>query len=113
MNRRAFISALGGAVVCPMTTRAQQRSRIRRVGVLSGNRATDPELESRRAALEGVLQEQGWVIGRDIEIQYRWGGGDTELTRAYAKELVAMQPDVIFAGTNTSMAALHRNAVCR
>jgi putative ABC transport system substrate-binding protein len=86
---------------------------FRRVGVLSGNRATDPELESRRAALEGVHQEQGWVIGRDIEIQYRWGGGDTELTRAYAKELVAMQPDVIFAGTNTSMAALHRNAVCR
>ena len=59
-------------------------------------------------AFEKPLQELGWSLGRDIEIHYRWGAGDTELTRAYAKELI--QPDLILANTNTAMAALHREA---
>jgi putative ABC transport system substrate-binding protein len=75
-----------------------------------GIAASDPVAEERIAAFEKPLRELGWVFGRDIEIRYRWGVGDTDLTRAYAKELIEMRPDVILAHTNTGMAALHREA---
>jgi hypothetical protein len=73
-----------------------------------GTAANDPVVKGRIASIEKPLQELGWVFGRDIEIHYRWGGGDPDLTRAYAKELIGMQPDVFLAHTNTAMAALHR-----
>jgi putative tryptophan/tyrosine transport system substrate-binding protein len=57
--------------------------------------------------LEKVLKERGWILGRDIQIEYRITGGDTEVTRRAARELLALKPDVLFATTNTSMAALH------
>jgi hypothetical protein len=67
------------------------------------------EVKARIAlAFEKPLQELGWSLSRDIEIHYRWGAGDTELTRPYAKELI--QPDLILANTNTAMAALHHEA---
>ena len=75
---------------------------------LMGIAANDPGARGRIASIEKPLQDLGWVFGRNIEVHYRWGAGDTDLTRAYAKELLEMQPDVIFAHTNTGMAALHR-----
>ena len=110
IRRREFISLLGGAAAAwPLAARAQQAVvQLRRIGALMGTAANDPGVKGRIASIEKPLQELGWVFGRDIEIHYRWGGGDTDLTRAYAKELIAMQPDVIIAHTNTAMAALHR-----
>jgi putative ABC transport system substrate-binding protein len=109
MRRREFITLLGGAAAArPLAVRAQQPNRIRQIGVLMGIAANDPVAKTRIAAFEKDLQELGWVFGRDIEIQYRWGAGDTDLTQAYAQELIGMQPDVILAHTNTGMAALHR-----
>jgi hypothetical protein len=64
-------------------------------------------LGQRGVSIERTLK-LGWFIGQNIELHYRWGAGDTELTRAYAKELIELQPSVIFAHTNTGMAALHR-----
>ena len=115
MKRREFITLLGGAALpsaCwPLAARAQQPNRIRRLGALMGSAANDAEVKARMAvAFEKPLQELGWSLGRDIEIHYRWGAGDTDLTRAYAKELIGIQPDLILANTNTAMAALHREA---
>jgi putative ABC transport system substrate-binding protein len=109
VKRREFITLLGGAVAAwPLAARAQQPERMRRVGVLMGIAANDPGASGRIASIERPLQDLGWVLGRNLEVHYRWGAGDTDLTRAYAKELIEMQPDGIFAHTNTGMAALHR-----
>jgi putative tryptophan/tyrosine transport system substrate-binding protein len=108
MKRREFITLIGGAAVWPIGAQAQQPTQIRRVGALMGIAANDPGAKGRIASIETPLQELGWVFGRNLEIHYRWGAGDTDLTRAYAKELLELQPDVIFVHTNTGMAALHR-----
>jgi ABC-type uncharacterized transport system substrate-binding protein len=110
MKRREFITLLGGATAWPLAVRAQQRRDIRRIGALMGTAANDPVAKGRIASIEKPLRELGWVFGRDIEIHYRWSGGDTDLSRTYAKELIGMQPDLILAHTNTAMAALHREA---
>jgi putative ABC transport system substrate-binding protein len=77
---------------------ASAQDRVRRVGAL----ITEPA-----SWLEALLKEKGWVVGQNLQIEYRITGGDTDLTRRYARELVALRPDVLFALTNTSMAALH------
>jgi putative ABC transport system substrate-binding protein len=110
MKRRQFITLLGGAAAWPLVAQAQQPNRIRRIGVLVGSAANDPAATSLTAAFEKALQELGWLLGRDIEIRYWWSAGDTDLTRAHAKELVQTRPDIILAVTNTAMAALHREA---
>ena len=80
--------------------RASAQDRVRRVGVLS--------LDTRaRNVLETILKEKGWIVGRNLQIEYRITGGDTNLSRTYARELIALQPDVLFVVTNTSMAALN------
>jgi hypothetical protein len=109
MKRREFMTLLGGAAAAwPVSARAQQPRGIRRIGALMGTAPNDPVVNRRMASIEKPLQELGWVLGRDIEIHYRWGGGDTDLTQSYAKELIGMRPDVILAHTNTAMASLHR-----
>jgi putative tryptophan/tyrosine transport system substrate-binding protein len=110
MRRREFVSLLGGAAAWPLAASAQQTTQIRRVGVLMGIAENDPGAPGRIVSIERPLRELGWVLGRNIELLYRWGAGDTDLTRAYAKELIEVQPDVILAHTNTGMAALHREA---
>jgi len=72
---------------------------VRRVGALF--------VLSRANILETILKEKGWIIGRNLQIEYRLTHGDTDLSRAYARELIALQPDVLFAISNTSMAALY------
>jgi ABC-type uncharacterized transport system substrate-binding protein len=97
MRRRKFISLLGGAAAWPLAARAQQRERMRRVGVLMNLTPDDAEGQARLAAFLQGLQEAGWAVGRNVRIDLRWGGGDAESFRKQAAELVALSPDVVFA----------------
>ena len=97
MKRRTFIAGLGSAAAWPLVARAQQTDRVRRIGVLQTYARDDPNALARLAAFEQGLQELGWIVGRDIQIDYRFGGTDPDLYRQYAAELVALAPDVILA----------------
>ncbi|HYC17224.1 MAG TPA: ABC transporter substrate-binding protein [Pseudolabrys sp.] len=97
MRRRQFIALLGGAATWPVVVRAQQNERVRRVGVLLPSGADDPEYEARMKAFTERLVQLGWVEGRNVQIEKRWGKGNTEQTRKFAAELVALAPDVILA----------------
>ena len=98
MKRREFIALIGGAAVSwPLAGRAQQRERMRRIGVLMNLAANDAEGQARLAALLQGLQEAGWAVGRNVRIDLRWGGGDPESFRKQAAELVALAPDIVFA----------------
>ena len=107
MKRRAFITLLGGtAVAWPLTARAQQLDRVRRVGVLVNLGADDAEGRARHVAFRQGLQQLGWTDGLNVRIDQRWGAGDAERARKYAAELVALGPDVILAEGSPSVAAL-------
>ena len=105
MKRRAFIAALGGAAAWPVVARGQQVERLRRIVVLMGI-ANDAEARARSEALHEGLQELGWTIGRNIQIDYRFADGDAEQIRAYAKEAVASRPDLILAQSNPVLIAV-------
>jgi putative tryptophan/tyrosine transport system substrate-binding protein len=108
MQRREFITLLGGAAVTwPLATEAQQPERMRRVGVLMGM-ADDPEAQARVTALKQGLQELGWTDGRNIQIETRFGAADAGRIRAHAAELVALAPDVIVGQTTPVIQALRR-----
>ena len=107
MRRRDFITLLGGATFAlPLAARAQQPDRMRRIGVLMGLAADDPEGQARLAAFLQGLQESGWTVGRNVRIDYRWGGGDADHFRKQAAELVALAPDVILATGSPVVEAL-------
>ena len=77
MRRRDFIAVIAGsAAAWPLAARAQQGERMRRIGVLPGQAATDSVSQARNAAFLQGLQELGWMIGRNVEIEYRWAPGD-------------------------------------
>jgi putative tryptophan/tyrosine transport system substrate-binding protein len=97
LKRREFITLLAGAAAWPLAARAQQRERMRRVGVLMNLTPDDAEGQARLAAFLQGLQEAGWAVGRNVRIDLRWGGGDAESFRKQAAELVALSPDVVFA----------------
>lgn len=105
-SRRSFIMLLGGAAAAwPMAGRAQQ---ARRVGVLMGLDDGDPEGQSYAKTFAEGLQELGWTAGRNLEIDYRWGGSDRERIRQYASELIGLRPDVILAQTSLVMPILRQ-----
>jgi putative ABC transport system substrate-binding protein len=107
MRRRDFVNLLGGAAVAwPLTARAQQSVRPRRIGVLTNLSSDDPDAQARIGAFLQGLQEFGWAVGRNVRIDYRWGGGDAERTRKHAAELVALAPDVILTSGGTAVAPL-------
>src|SRR5215467_953683 len=93
LRRREFMTLLGGAAAWPLAARAQQADRVRRIGVLMSTAASDPEGQARIAAFLHELQQLGWTEGRNVRIDARWGGGDTDDVRKYAAELVAIAPD--------------------
>ena len=101
MRRREVIALIGGAaaplVSWPLSARAQQAERIRRIGVLMSTRAGDPEGETRLAAFLQGLQEFGWAVGRNVRIELRWTAGNADDIRKYAAELVGLTPDVMLA----------------
>ena len=107
MKRREFIGLLGGAAaVRPLAARAKQPGRMRRIGVLLNITADDPESQGRLAAFAQGLQSLGWVIGQNVRIDYRWGGGSVDAMRKHAEELVALAPDVILAQSTSAVAPL-------
>jgi len=93
--RRKFVAALSGAVAWPLAARAQQAERVRRIGVLIGIAADDPDAQTRYAAFLQGLQQLGWIDGRNLRIDTRWAAGNAADTRKYAAELVAIAPEVI------------------
>jgi putative tryptophan/tyrosine transport system substrate-binding protein len=108
MQRREFISLLGGAAAWPLCARAQQPDRMRRIVVLQGLAADDPEAQTYVRALQQGLQEAGWIVGHNVRIDYRWSAGDDARLRRNAAELVALNPDVIVAGYGPTSPILHR-----
>ena len=108
MRRREFITLLGGSAVWPSAARAQQSRRMRRVGALMPFAANDPQAQERNAALLQGLQQLGWTVGQNIQIDYRWSGGTEDATQKYAAELVSLAPDVIFASGSAAAGPLRR-----
>jgi putative ABC transport system substrate-binding protein len=98
MKRRGFITLLGGAAAAwPLTVRAQEPERMRRIGVLLSLAADDPQGQARLKAFVQGLQQLGWTDGRNVRIDTRWSAGDADRGRRYAAELSALAPDVILA----------------
>jgi putative ABC transport system substrate-binding protein len=98
VKRRHFIAGLGSAAAWPLVARAQRAGRKRRIGVLMNLAADDPQSLIRIAAFHQGLQELGWTIGRNVQIEYRWNpGGVADRYRKYAEELVALAPDALLA----------------
>jgi putative ABC transport system substrate-binding protein len=109
MRRREFITVLSGAVAAwPLAARAQQGERMRRIGVLTVVAESDPEAKTWFTALEQRLHQLGWGQGRNVRIDYRWGGGGEQRLQTYAAELVAAAPDVLFCAGTPSLMALSR-----
>jgi putative tryptophan/tyrosine transport system substrate-binding protein len=106
VRRREFITLLGGAAAgWPLAARAQQPDR-RRIGILSNKRSDDSEGQDEVAAFIAVLDARGWRLGRNLQIDYRWGAGNGELYRSYAVELVKQAPDLLLASGGTVTGAL-------
>jgi putative tryptophan/tyrosine transport system substrate-binding protein len=106
-TRREFITLLGGAASWPLAARAQQQERMRRIGVLMGYAESGSSGQALIAALRDGLQKLGWTEGRNTRIDIRWATpSDTESIQQFAKELVALQPDLIISSTTPITAAL-------
>jgi len=108
MKRREFITLLGGAAAWPLAARAQQPQRMRRIGVLMNLASDDAEGQARLAAFHQGLQQLGWTVGRNVQIDYRWGAGNADYIRKFAAELVALAPDVILSTGSPGVAALQQ-----
>jgi putative ABC transport system substrate-binding protein len=108
VTRRQLITLLGGAAAWPFAARAQQPERMRRIGVLVGLTASDPEAHSRVTAFENGLRELRWIKGRNIWIEYRWAGDG--MLRDHVTELLALAPDVIVANSTPVTAALREQS---
>jgi putative ABC transport system substrate-binding protein len=110
IERRAVITFLGGAAAWPLAARAQQQpDRIRRIGVVMGLAEDDPEAKARLAGFRQGLEKRGWSEGRNVSIDTRFApDSSTDRPQVLARELIALQPDVIFAQTTPIVAALRR-----
>jgi putative ABC transport system substrate-binding protein len=109
MRRREFITLLGSAAATwPLAARAQQREKVRRIGMLMPYAANDPQVQIRNAAFLQGLQQLGWTVGQNVQIDYRWSGGNMDDTRRYAAELVALAPDLIFAPGSATVRPLQQ-----
>ena len=109
MKRRQFITLLGGAAAWPLAARAQQAERVGRIGVLTAFAEDDPEIRARLAAFRQGLEKRGWSEARNVRIDYRFAPASAQ-AQVLAKELVALQPDVILAHSTSVTAALQRES---
>jgi putative ABC transport system substrate-binding protein len=108
LQRREFITLLGGAAVWPHIARAQQPEQIRRIGVLMGYTESDPAVQSYLAAFRGTLAKLGWTDGSNLRIELRWGAAESDRIKTFAKELVDLRPDAILGVTTPVTSALAR-----
>jgi putative ABC transport system substrate-binding protein len=108
MRRRTFIAGLGSAVAWPLAARAQQGSRVRRIGLLQGRDENDPVAKTYVSAFTQALADLGWTVGRNVRMDLRGGGGDINRIRALAQELVGLQPDIILTGAASATVAVQR-----
>ena len=107
MRRRGFLGGLGGAVVAwPLAALGQED--VKRIGLLHNTAGTDPESKAELATLLDTLAKLGWAVGRNLEIAYRYGDGDAKRMATFAKELVALKPDLLFARSTAAVHALKR-----
>src|SRR5262249_29605210 len=90
----------------PLAARAQQPNRMRRIGVLTPFAADEAEGHARLTAFAQALQQSGWAVGQNVQIDYRWGDGKPATMRKYAAELIALAPDVVLASSSASLAPL-------
>jgi putative tryptophan/tyrosine transport system substrate-binding protein len=112
MRRRDFVTLFGGmAVAWPVVARAQRPERMRRIGFLTAAEESDPQEQLQVAAFRNGLEEQGWIDGRNVRIDYRFGGGDVSLMPKLAKELVELRPDVIFAAASSAATAVRQQTL--
>jgi putative ABC transport system substrate-binding protein len=108
LRRREFIAGLGTAAAWPLAAHAQQRERVRRIGVLMAGDANDPLEKTFVSAFTQAIAGLGWTEGRNVRMDLRWGGGDINRIRALAKELVGLQPDIILADLTAPTVAVQR-----
>jgi putative ABC transport system substrate-binding protein len=108
MRRREFIALLGGAAAWPVAARAQQPDRMRLIGVLMAFSENDPAAQSQVAAFRGALTKLGWSEGSNLRIELRWGAGDADRMKTFAKELIDLRPDAIVGQTTPATRALAR-----
>jgi putative ABC transport system substrate-binding protein len=110
MRRRDFFSFIGSgaAAALPLSASAQQSKPMRRVAALMPYSANDPQAQSRNAAFLQGLQQLGWTVGQNVQIDYRWSADSEDDTRKFAAELVALAPDVIFASGSSAVEPLRR-----
>jgi putative ABC transport system substrate-binding protein len=108
IGRREFITLLGGTAAWSFAARAQHSERMRRIGVLMPYPANDPQAQARYAGFLQGLQQLGWSVGNNLQIDYRWSAGNEDDTRKYAAELVALAPDVIFTSGSAALGPLRR-----
>jgi putative ABC transport system substrate-binding protein len=107
MRRREFIFLLGGAATRPLSARAQQPERKKRIGVLMAHAENDAEFHDYLSAFREGLQKLGWTEGRDIQLESRWGAlDDAEAIERSARELIAIQPDVILTQNTPPTASM-------
>ena len=97
MRRRDFFTVLCGATAWPLTAHGQQAERVRPVGVLMAYAETDPAAQAAVAAFRDGLAKLGWREGNNLRIELRWGAGDAEKLKAFAKELVSLRSDAILS----------------
>jgi putative tryptophan/tyrosine transport system substrate-binding protein len=109
MQRRKFITILGGAAAAwPLAVHAQQSGPMRRIGVLFGGSESDPQIVEGLAAFRAALAGLGWIEGRTVQVDVRYAAADVDHMRSFAKELIALQPDVLLGHTTGVIAALKR-----
>ena len=109
MQRREFITLLGGAAVAwPLAARAQQAEPVRRIGVLMPFNTGDREAQARKVVFEQSLQQLGWTVGQNLQIDYRLAGGEAASVRRHAAELIALAPDVIMTIGSVTVAPVQQ-----
>jgi putative ABC transport system substrate-binding protein len=106
IRRREFITFLGGAVAWPLAARGQQGDRLRRIGMLMSQDENDPVAKNRVPAFTQALADLGWTDGRNVRMDLRWHGGDSNRIPALAQELVGLRPDIILATSTPATVAL-------
>jgi putative ABC transport system substrate-binding protein len=108
MRRRTFIAGLGSAAAWPVVAQAQQAERVRRIGILLAGDENDPAYKRFVSAFTQALSGLGWTDSRNVRMDLRWGGTDTNRMRALATELVGLQPDIILAGGALAIIAVQQ-----